>query len=119
MSQSNRTHTEVTSRRSRLLGAATAAALLAAPATHAAPPPSLPQVGTVFVIAMENHNFTQPTNQASQKQIVGNPAVSYMNSLMTHGNPNAAQASFALSYHNAGKNVHPSEPNYVWAEAGT
>ena len=27
--------------------------------------------------------------------------------------------SFATAYYNAAMNVHPSEPNYVWAEAGS
>ncbi len=93
-----------------ILAAATASAILAAQSASA---------GSVFVIAMENHNFTQPTNQTSPQQIFGNPAAPYQNSLITPGNPNAAQVSYAVSYHNAGKNVHPSEPNYVWAEAGT
>lgn len=76
-------------------------------------------IGRIFVIAMENHNFTQPTNMASPQQILGNPAAPFINSLMTPGHPNAAQVSFATAYYNAGMNVHPSEPNYVWAEAGT
>jgi hypothetical protein len=77
------------------------------------------QLGNIFVIAMENHNFTQPTNQASPQPIFGNPAAPFMNSLITPGHPNAAQVSFALNYFNAGTGVHPSEPSYVWAEAGT
>ncbi len=92
------------------LGAAIAGVLLAAqPAT----------AGDIFVIAMENHNFTQPNPTNSPQQIFGNPAAPYLNSLVTPGNPNAAQASYAVNYFNAGMNVHPSEPNYVWAEAGT
>jgi hypothetical protein len=74
---------------------------------------------TVFVIAMENHNFTQPDPTSAPQQILGNAAAPYINSLITQGNPNAAQVSYAVSYHNAGVGVHPSEPNYVWAEAGT
>jgi hypothetical protein len=74
---------------------------------------------TIFVVAMENHNFTQPDPTSSPQQILGNPAAPYINSLITPGNRNAAQVSFATSYHNAGVGVHPSEPNYVWAEAGT
>jgi hypothetical protein len=74
---------------------------------------------TIFVIAMENHNFTQPVPTSSPQQIFGNPAAPYINSLVTPGNPNAAQVSFATHYFNAGVGVHPSEPNYVWAEAGT
>ena len=76
-------------------------------------------VKTVFVIAMENHNFTQPEPMSSPQQILGNVAAPYINSLVTPGNPNAAQASWATKYFNAGVHVHPSEPNYVWAEAGT
>ena len=76
-------------------------------------------VGNIFVIAMENHNFTQPGTQTSPRQIFGNPAAPYLNSLITPGNPNAAQVSFATAYYNAGMNVHPSEPSYVWAEAGS
>jgi hypothetical protein len=71
------------------------------------------------VIAMENHNFTQPVSQTSPQQIFGNPAAPFINSLLTPGNPNAAQVSYATAYHNAGLGVHPSEPNYVWAEAGS
>jgi hypothetical protein len=74
---------------------------------------------TIFVIAMENHNFTQPNPTSVPQQILGNPAATYINSLITPGNPNAVQVSYAASYHNAGVGVHPSEPNYVWAEAGT
>ncbi len=38
---------------------------------------------------------------------------------MTSGNPNAAQVSYASNYLNAGPGIHPSEPNYIWAEAGS
>ena len=76
-------------------------------------------IGSVFVIAMENHNFTQPPNQTSPQQILGNPAAPFMNSLITPGNPNASQVSYATAYLAAGLNAHPSEPNYVWAEAGS
>ncbi|HTA45147.1 MAG TPA: alkaline phosphatase family protein [Bryobacteraceae bacterium] len=76
------------------------------------------QVQTVFVIAMENHNFAQP-NGTSPQQILGNPAAPYINSLITPGSPNAAQVSFATNYQNSAPGVHPSEPNYIWAEAGS
>lgn len=76
------------------------------------------QAGSVFVIAMENHNFTQPNPTSSPQQILGNPAAPYINSLITPGNPNSIQVSYALRYFNAGVGDHPSEPNYVWAEAG-
>src|SRR5436305_4673718 len=77
------------------------------------------QAGSIFVIAMENHNLTQPVPTNNPQQILGNPAAPYINSLMTPGNPNAIQTSWAMRYFNAGIGVHPSEPNYVWAEAGT
>jgi hypothetical protein len=79
----------------------------------------LPQVKTVFVIAMENHNFTQPTPTASPQQILYNSAAPYINSLISAGNSNAVQVSYSTHHYNAGIGVHPSEPNYVWAEAGT
>src|SRR6516225_6183979 len=74
-------------------------------------------IGTVFVIAMENHNWTQPSSQTSPQQILGNPAAPYINSLVTPGNPNAAQVSYSSAYYNV-PGIHPSEPNYVWNEAG-
>ncbi len=76
-------------------------------------------LGSIFYIAMENHNWTQPGTQSSPQQIYQNPAAPYINSLVTPGNPNAAQTAYATSYFNAGQSEHPSEPNYVWAEAGT
>lgn len=97
-------------RQTALLGAAIAGVLLAAQ-----PAPA----GDIFVIAMENHNFTQPNPTSSPQQILGNPAAPYINSLITPGNSNAAQVSYAVNCYNAGVSVHPSEPNYVWAEAGS
>jgi hypothetical protein len=76
-------------------------------------------IQTVFVIAMENHNWAQPSSQTSPGQIFGNPAAPYINSLVTPDNPNAAQTSYASNYQNAGVGIHPSEPNYIWAEAGS
>src|SRR5258708_37648561 len=85
------------------------------------------KVGDVFYIALENHNFTQPaTDVSAPQQLLGNPAAPYLNSLVTPGNPNAAQSSYASAYHNvlatpsgANPSIHPSEPNYIWAEAGS
>ena len=96
-------------------------ALLSLQLFHASPASAqvLNQVKTVFVIALENHNFTQPTPTSSPQQIVNNPAAPYINSLITPGNSNAAQVSYCTKYYNSGLNVHPSEPNYVWSEAGT
>ena len=73
-------------------------------------------LGDVFVIDMENHNFTQPSSDTTApEQLLGNPAAPYLNSLITPGNPNAAQVSYASDYHNvlatpSGNNpsIHPS-----------
>ncbi len=80
---------------------------------------SLQHIKTVFVIAMENHNFVQPNPTGSPQQIFTNPAAPFINSLITPGNPNAVQVSYATRYYNSGVGVHPSEPNYVWQEAAT
>lgn len=97
---------------------------------------SAQEIKTVFVIAMENHNWTQPANQftGNIQQIYQNPAAPFINSLV-NGTAVALvggksmniseQVSYATNYHNvlatpSGNNphVHPSEPNYIWAEAG-
>ena len=95
------------------------------------------QIKTVFVIAMENHNWTQPANQftGAIQQIFQNPSAPFINSLVD-GSAYAVvngslvhiseQVAYATNYHNVlatpnGNNphIHPSEPNYIWAEAGT
>jgi hypothetical protein len=78
------------------------------------------QIGDVFYIALENHNFTQPSTvpPGTPQQLSGNTAAPYLNSLVTAGNPNAANVSFAGNYQNVSPNQHPSEPNYVYQEAG-
>jgi hypothetical protein len=101
------------------LGVTVAGVLLSAHGVRADNPAQSTDVGNIFVIALENHNLTQPNPASSPQQILGNPAAPYINSLMTPGNSNAVSVSYAVDYHNAGKGVHPSEPNYVWAEAGT
>jgi hypothetical protein len=111
-------------RRSGALLGVAAAALLAARTAPAQFDPSFrffpeQRVGDVFVIALENHNLTQPVPTNSPQQILGNPAAPYLNSLITPGSSNSAQVSYATAYYNAGAGVHPSEPNYVWAEAGS
>jgi len=81
---------------------------------------NLPQVKTVFVIAMENHNFTQPSPTSSPQQILNNTArlrtstVSLHRAIQTRHRFRTAPiiTTRALA-------VHPSEPNYIWAEAGT
>jgi hypothetical protein len=95
--------------RAGLLCAATVAL---APAAHAAT-----MIGDVFYIAMENHNWTQPDPSTSPHQILGNAAAPFINSLVTPGNPNSAMVSYASNYENV-PGIHPSEPNYVWMEAG-
>src|SRR4051794_31770505 len=95
-----------------------------------------PRIETVFVIAMENHNWTQPASQSSPQQIYNNANAPFINSIVNPSfnggalNPQAtlfgdispisinSQLSYATAYHNAGT-THPSEPNYLWAEGGT
>jgi phosphatidylinositol-3-phosphatase len=72
----------------------------------------------VFVIAMENHNWTQPASVTSPQQIFMNPAAPFINSLVNGTSGISSEVSYATNYVNAGLGVHPSEPNYVWAEAG-
>jgi hypothetical protein len=77
------------------------------------------RVKKVFVIAMENHNWTQPNTQTSPQQIFQNPAAPFINSLVKGASRISDQVAFANAYINAGTGVHPSESNYIWAEAGT
>jgi hypothetical protein len=93
-------------------------------------------IKTIFVIAMENHNWTQPANQFSGpiQQIFQNPNAPFINSLV-NGTAVATingrqvkisqQVAYAANYRNVlatagGSNphIHPSEPNYIWSEAG-
>src|SRR5262249_8019132 len=92
------------------------------------------EIKTVFVIAMENHNWTQLHNQftsTTQQQIYQNPNAPFINSLV-NGSAFAiindsvvhisGQVAYATNYHNVlapNGHIHPSEPNYIWAEAGT
>src|SRR5258706_3557460 len=77
-------------------------------------------IQTVFVVAMENHNFTQPTGlNTSPEQILGNPAATYINSLITPGNANAQYVSYFSNMTNVGTGIHPSEPNYIWQNGGS
>ncbi|UWZ85813.1 alkaline phosphatase family protein [Occallatibacter riparius] len=97
------------------------------------------EIKHVFVIAMENHNWTQPNGNVGAtsgiQQIYGNPACPFINSLVNGTAQtnidgqlvNISQhVAYANAYHNvlatpSGNNphIHPSEPNYLWAEAGT
>jgi phosphatidylinositol-3-phosphatase len=84
------------------------------------------QIGVVFYIELENHNWTQPASDTSAPNpLFGCPAAPYLNSLVNPKNPNSKQVSYAKAYHNvlatpSGNNpsIHPSEPNYIWQEAG-
>jgi len=107
-------------------------------ATAAAPALAASQIGDVFVITLENHNWTQPNgnvgNNGNVEQIAGNPAAPFINSLV-NGTATAtingvltnlsAQTSYTGTYYNATANespvqfVHPSELNYIWSEAGS
>ncbi|MDP9001183.1 MAG: alkaline phosphatase family protein [Myxococcota bacterium] len=60
-----------------------------------------PFLRTVFLLVMENKNLIQ---------LKGNPAAPFVNSLFL-------SAASAQQYYNPPRN-HPSEPNYVWLEAG-
>jgi hypothetical protein len=76
------------------------------------------RIKTVFVIAMENHNWTQPTPNSNPQQIFMNPAAPYINSLVNGSSGISDQVSYANNYQAAMVGLHPSEPNYVWTEAG-
>jgi hypothetical protein len=86
-----------------------------------------PQIGAVFIIDFENRNWTQPADDdSSPAQIFGNPVAPFINSLVTRGHPNAKYVSFATAYHHVlatadgnTPSIHPSEPNYIWQEAGS
>ena len=78
-------------------------------------------IGAVFVIAMENHNFTQPPTQTNPRAgSCGNPAAPFKNSLIT---PGQSERGAGFLRHGListqAQAFHPSEPNYVWAEAGS
>jgi hypothetical protein len=72
----------------------------------------------VIVIAMENHNWTQPASVVSPLPIFMNPAAPFINSLVNSTSGISSDVAYATNYLNAGIGVHPSEPNYIWAEAG-
>ena len=70
------------------------------PTTTTTLPSTLP---AVFLIVMENHNWSS---------IKGNVAAPYINTVLL------PMGSHAEQYYNPPR-VHPSEPNYLWLEAGT
>lgn len=90
--------------RKLLLLAAFAIALPLAPQEENAP---VHHIKTVFVIVMENHNWTSD----GSLDIAGNPAAPYINYTLL------PMASYARNYNNP-PGIHPSLPNYLWLEAG-
>ena len=77
------------------------------------------RVRTVFVIAMENHNWTQPATTTSPQPIFMNPEAPFINGLVNGTSGISEQVAYATHDINSGVGVHSSEPNYIWAEAGT
>jgi len=68
------------------------------------PTPTSPSTArTVFLILMENHNWSDIKNS---------PSAPYINDTLL------PMASYAEQYYNP-PGIHPSEPNYLWLEAGT
>ena len=79
-----------------MLGSGTAAfGAASGPTRHA--------LTTVFLVIMENHNWSQ---------IAANPSAPYINRTLP------PRASYATAYYNP-PGPHPSLPNYLWLEAGT
>jgi hypothetical protein len=87
----------------------TASGTSAATSRTAIGPATLPttraghHITTVFIILMENHNWSQ---------IKGSASAPYINKTLL------PKASHAEQYYNPPQ-VHPSLPNYLWLEAGT
>jgi hypothetical protein len=73
------------------------------PPTAPSAPTSASTARTVFLILMENHNWSDIKNSLSAP---------YINMTLL------PMASHAEQYYNP-PGIHPSEPNYVWLEAGT
>jgi hypothetical protein len=111
--------------RRRLSRCATLAACASGLVLNSVHAQSVQRIGTVWYILIENRNFTE-SETSGGGQVYGNPAAPYINSLITPGNPNAAQVSYCAAYHNdvalydgSGPSIHPSEPQYVWMENGS
>ena len=84
--------------KTRLLKALVCLAMGAFPAAA-----QLTNVKTVFVVVMENHNWSQ---------FKGSASAPYLNNTLL------PIASHAEQYYNP-PSLHPSLPNYLWMEAGT
>ncbi|HEY3704572.1 MAG TPA: alkaline phosphatase family protein [Terracidiphilus sp.] len=83
-----------------------AALAMALPTTFSAQ--TVHHIKTVFVIVMENHNWTGST---ASTNIANNPAAPFTNFTLI------PEASYARNYNNP-PGIHPSLPNYLWLEAG-
>jgi len=89
---------------SRLVCACALLSLLGAvPKTEALQVPTAGSIKTVWIILMENHNWSQ---------IKGSKSAPYINNTLL------PIASHAEQYFNP-PGIHPSLPNYLWLEAGT
>jgi hypothetical protein len=77
--------------------------LLALPVVTATQAGGLPPIQTVFVILLENHNWSD---------FKGSSSAPYLNGTLL------PRASYCEQYYNP-PGLHPSLPNYLWLEAGT
>jgi phospholipase C len=77
-------------------------------ASDAAGAPAKHNIKTVFIILMENHNWTGD----GPLSIKGNVSAPYINNTLI------PMSSYANQFFNPPGN-HPSLPNYLWLEAGT
>lgn len=93
------------------LSAATLLLLVSLPVAASA---QMSRVRTVWIILMENHNWTGNNAGAAfgDPDIKGSPLAPYVNGTLLH------RSAHAERYFNPPGN-HPSQPNYLWLEAGT
>src|SRR5262252_4354359 len=98
-------------RGSLLCGATALSLIVTLPITANA---QMSKVKTVWVILMENHNWTGDNSGAKfgAPDLKGNPQAPFING------PLLATSAHAEQYYNPPGN-HPSQPNYIWLEAGT
>ena len=87
-----------------------ALSFVATPDTQA----QMSKVKTVWIILMENHNWTGNNSgaQFGDPDLKGSSLAPYVNG------PLLATSAHAEQYYNPPGN-HPSQPNYLWLEAGT
>src|SRR3974390_979658 len=72
------------------------------------------KVKMVWVVLMENHNWIGNNSGAAfgDPDLKGSPLAPYLNGVI------ANTAAYSQQYYNPPGN-HPSQPNYLWLEAGT